>query len=133
VIDDPRMIERDRSRTRSHMSPTPNSPTADLQQANADLQRQLVEARAERDESEAQKATITEVLGVINSSPGDLDPVFDAMLDKAVQLCEADFGIMLTVDGEASRIVAERNVPEPLSAFLSLHLPDVGPDTLAVP
>ena len=62
------------------MSSTPNSPTADLQQANADLQRQLAEARAERDDSEAQKAAIAEVLGVINSSPGDLTPVFDAML-----------------------------------------------------
>ena len=82
------------------MSPTPNSVTADLQQANADLQRQLAEARAERDESEAQKAAITEVLGVINSSPGDLAAVFDAMLEKAMRLCEAAFGGLSTWDGE---------------------------------
>ena len=63
------------------MSPTPNSPMADLQQANADLQRQLAEARAERDESEAQKAALTEVLVVINSSPGDLASVFDSVLE----------------------------------------------------
>ena len=63
------------------MSPTPNSATADLQQANADLQRQLAEARAERDESEAQKAAFAEVLVVINFSTGDLAPVFDEVLE----------------------------------------------------
>src|SRR6516164_109630 len=88
------------------MSPTPNSVTADLQQANADLQRQLAEARAERDESEAQKAAIAEVLGVINSSPGDLAAVFEAMLEKATRLCEAVLGTLATYDGEFFRFVA---------------------------
>src|SRR6516162_9686580 len=93
------------------MSLTPNSPTADLQQANADLQRQLAEARAERDESEAQKAAIAEVLQVINSSPGDLAPVFDAMLEKAMRLCEAAFGMLWTYDGEFVQFAAARGHP----------------------
>jgi hypothetical protein len=63
------------------MNPTPDSASADLRQTTADLQRQLAEARAERDESEAQKAALAEVLGVINSSPGDLAPVFDEVLE----------------------------------------------------
>ena len=100
------------------MSPTPNSVTADLQQANADLQRQLAEARAERDESEAQKAAITEVLGVINSSPGDLAPVFDAMLEKAMRLCAAAFGYLETYDGEHFHPVATRGLPAAYADYL---------------
>ena len=94
------------------MSATPDSTLADCQQLVADLQLQLAECRAERDEGLAREAALAEVLETTNSSPGDLTPVFDAILAKAHALCGVEHGALATYDGEYFRVAADRGMPQ---------------------
>ena len=88
------------------MTATLDNELADLRRANAELQRRLDEALAERDEAQAQQTATAEVLQVINSSPGDLAPVFDAILDKAQRVCSVDHAALELYDGEHMHAVA---------------------------
>ncbi|HEX3370235.1 MAG TPA: GAF domain-containing protein, partial [Candidatus Cybelea sp.] len=86
----------------------PDDTATDLSQTVAALRRELDARTAERDEALAREAAIAEVMGVINASPGDLAPVFDAMLEKALRLCEATHGHIWRVEGQYAHAVALR-------------------------
>jgi adenylate cyclase len=62
-------------------------------------------------ESLQEQTATAEVLQVISGSPGDLEPVFATMLEKAVRICDATFGNIYRWDGDALQLVATHNTP----------------------
>jgi signal transduction histidine kinase/putative methionine-R-sulfoxide reductase with GAF domain len=79
--------------------------------------RELADAREQLAEALEQQTATSEVLQIISSSPGELAPVFQAMLQNSVRICEAKFGQMFLTDGDVVRAVANLDVPAALVEF----------------
>src|SRR3954466_12181736 len=94
----------------------------DPEQSIAELKRQLAE-------SLEQQTAAAEVLSVISSSAGDLTPVFEAMLGKAMQLCRADFGVLNTYDAGLFHTVATRGLPAAYDNYRREQPQQYGPGT----
>ena len=77
-----------------------------------------------------QQAAPSEVLRVISSSPGELEPVFQAMLANAVRICEAKFGSLYIREGDAFRTVATHNAPPAYVEARTRELIRPPPDTM---
>src|SRR5262249_49913163 len=77
-----------------------------------------IQARTgELSEALEQQTATSEVLQVISSSPGALDPVFDTMLANAIRICEATFGALYRFEGDAVRAATMLGVPPPFAEF----------------
>jgi GAF domain-containing protein len=82
----------------------------------------FVQLTRELSEALEREAATSEVLQVISGSPGDLQPVFQAMLKNAARLCDASFGSLYRWDGDALHLIATYNTP-PAFAEYRKHTP----------
>jgi GAF domain-containing protein/signal transduction histidine kinase len=98
-----------------------NDMGARLQESYADLEKKVELRTAELSESLEQQTATSEVLQVISSTPGDLDPVFRSMLENATRICGANFGTMNLYDGDSFRNVALYNVPPAYAASQTIR------------
>ncbi len=86
---------------------------------NARLLSELRQRTADLTESLEQQTATSQVLGVISSSPGELQPVFQTMLENATRICEAQFGTLFLREGDTFRRVATHNAPPDYAAFIA--------------
>jgi len=91
---------------------TSDNAAADPQQIIADFERKLAE-------SVAQQAATAEIMQLISSSPGELAPLLNAIVDKTMSLCGAEFGGLWVVDGDEVRPGATRNLPKPYNDVIT--------------
>jgi GAF domain-containing protein len=79
--------------------------------ANVELKKEIATLRLELAEALERQTATSEVLQVISSTPGDLEPVFQSLLENATRVCGAKFGTMHLHEGDTVRRVALYNVP----------------------
>jgi two-component system, NtrC family, sensor kinase len=84
----------------------------------------------ERDEALEREKASSEILRVISSSPGTLEPVFQAMLANAVRICEAKFGTLYLREGDAFRAAALHNAPPAFVEYWQRGPHRPGPSTV---
>jgi GAF domain-containing protein len=85
---------------------------------NTRLLKELRQRTDDLSEALEQQTATSEVLQIISSSPGELEPVFQAMLANAVRICDAEFGVLFRYDGGAFRVAASLGVPPAYAEFM---------------
>jgi signal transduction histidine kinase len=96
---------------------------------NTRLLKELRQRTDDLTEALEQQTATSEVLGVISSSPGELEPVFNAMLEKATRVCGAKFGVLWLREGDLFRAVAAHGGPTAYREILFRAAIRPGPDT----
>jgi GAF domain-containing protein len=84
-----------------------------------ELEKKLEERERELSEALEQQTATSEVLRVVSNSPGDLEPVFNSMLENAIRVCGAKFGILFRFEGGLFHPTAMNNVPSTYADFLA--------------
>src|SRR5262245_3483086 len=87
---------------------------------NTRLLNELRQRTTDLSEALEQQTATSEVLGVISSSPGELEPVFQKLLEKATRICTAKFGFMWRIEGDSARIISKLGIPQAMAEYLQL-------------
>ena len=95
---------------------------------NTRLLNELRERTDDLTEALGQQTATSEVLQVISSSPGELEPVFKAMLENATRICDAKFGVLQLLEGDGFRAVALHNAPPAFADYVQRGLLRPGPN-----
>jgi hypothetical protein len=106
--------ERIKGRRRKTTKPTlPDAPKVKIRSEPSNLAegKEVARLAHERDEALEQQAATAAVLQLISSSPNDLQPVFEAILESAVRICEASFGDIYRWQSRALWLLANYNTP----------------------
>src|ERR1700745_227001 len=102
-----------------------NAEEAGVRRGSSATDRDAEVARLSHELHEAleQQAATSEVLRVISSSPGDLKPVFQAMLENATRICEAKFGVVLSFDDNEFHVEAHVGTPPKFAEYITRTRP----------
>src|SRR5215469_3922107 len=98
------------TKARSRKAKAPNAVRHSSSSASGQ-ETELVRLRRELSEALEQQAATSEVLRVIGGSPGELEPVFQSMLENATRICEAKFGTLFRFDGKVFHLAACAGAP----------------------
>src|SRR4051812_27230265 len=94
-----------------------NDMAGRLEESYAGLEQKVDQRTHELSESLAQQTATSQVLEVISSSPGDLKPVFEAILENATRMCQASFGTVYRFDGKLFHMESSIGEPPALLEF----------------
>jgi signal transduction histidine kinase len=103
-----------------------NDMGARLQESYADLENKVEQRTAELSESLQHQTATSDVLQVISRSPGDLNPVFQTILERATKICDAKFGLLLLFENGGFRCVSVLNLPPAFAETFS-RVPVIAP------
>jgi signal transduction histidine kinase len=95
-----------------------NDMASKLEESYTDLEKKVEDRTHELSEALEQQTATSEVLRVISSSPGELEPVFNTMLENATRICDAKFGMLFLHDAGVFRNVASHDVPPAWAEYL---------------
>ena len=116
-----RAVKSGRSPAATPKRASPPKAALGRRSAPTNQETEIARLTRERDETLKREQATSEVLRVISSSPGELEPVFQAMLENAIRICEAKFGNLLRFDGDAFHFAAGAGVPPELAEFHRQH------------